>query len=405
MLLCCLLTLPLFAQQRDELETRRKTLIETIHRTDALLKRTKKTRATELDRFLTLKQQIAARRALIATVRTEIDAAAASETRTLAVIASLRADVVRLREEYAHLLRARYRQRRQPSQWLFLLSAAGINQAYRRYQYLRQYEERRRRQARLIGATQAVLTEKLATLAARRAEKEALLTEQEAQVQQLAVERDTRNRLLVSLGKDEQRLAAELRTQRADRKRLSGAIESLIRREMDRRRRAATRPTINPTPPSTPTAPPTTTASPPPAAGALSDDFRRRRGRLGWPVPNGVVVQGFGRQPHPTLPNIFVDNSGVDLRTPADAPVRAVFAGEVVDVTRVPGMQYTVLVRHGDYFTVYSHLVAPEVAAGETVTPRTALGRVYTDPQSNGGRLHFELWDGRRPLNPTHWLR
>ena len=400
-LVVLLLTLPALAQPRSALEEKRRALVADIARTDELLRSTKRTRAAELDRFLTLKQQIAARRALLATLRAEVSAVDASERRTLAVIDLLRTDVTRLRAEYARLLRAAYRQRRQRSHWLLLLSAGSLNQAYRRYRYLRQYEAYRRRQAQLLQDTQAMLSTKLRTLDARRVEKQALLAAQETQLARLATERDTRNRLLVSLGKDERRIAAELRTQRADRERLNGAIETLIRDQMADRRRRTTRP--GSTPPSPAPAPAGATA--PPVDAPLGNDFRRRRGRLAWPVANGVLTRGFGRRPHPTLPDIFVDNSGIDLRTPAAAPVRAVFAGEVVGVQFVPGMHYTVLVQHGDYYTVYSNLTAAAVAPGETVSAGHALGEVHTDPNTNGGTLHFELWQGRRKLDPTEWLR
>ena len=393
--LLVLLAGPAHGQDRAALERQRKALIAEIGRTDELLKSTRQTRAAELDRFLTLKKQIAARRALVATVQAEIAAVDAGEARTLAVIALLREDAARLRAEYARMLRAGYRQRLQQGKWLFLFSAAGTNQAYRRWQYLRQYEQRRRRQARLITDTEAVLAAKLATLAVRRTDKEALLAEQEAQVLRLAAERDTRNKLLVSLGKDEQRLTGALRDQRRSREALNGTIEGLIRDQMAAARRRATRPSG--------TAPGT---APLPAAGSdLSNDFRRSRGRLSWPVQNGLVVQAFGRQPHPTLPNIFVTNNGIDLRTDAGATARAVFAGEVVSVQFVPGLHYMVLLRHGTYYTVYSNLATTSVVAGESIATRTPVGTVHTDPQTNGAVLHFELWEQKRKTNPADWLR
>ena len=394
--LLVLLAIPAYGQDRAVLERQRKALIAEIGRTDELLKSTRQTRAAELDRFLTLKKQIAARRALVATVQAEIAAVDAGEARTLAVIALLREDAARLRAEYARMLRAGYRQRLQQGKWLFLFSAAGVNQAYRRWQYLRQYEQRRRRQARLIIDTEAVLAAKLETLAARRSDKEALLAEQEAQVARLAAERDTRNKLLVSLGKDERRLSSALRDQRQSREALNGTIETLIRDQMAAARRRATRPA----------AAAAAGIAPAPAAGsALSNDFRRSRGQLSWPVQNGLVIQAFGRQPHPTLPNIFVTNNGIDLRTDAGATVRAVFAGEVVSVQFVPGMHYMVLLRHGTYYTVYSNLATTSVAAGESITTRAPVGTVHTDPQTNSAVLHFELWEQKRKTNPADWLR
>ena len=385
-------------QNREALERQRKALIREIDQADELLRSTKQTRAAELDRFLTLKKQIATRQALVATVKREIAAVDAGEARTQAVIAALRTDVAALREEYARLLRTAYRQRLRQSKWLFLFGATGVNQVYRRWQYLRQYEAHRRRQARLIVATEAVLAEKLATLAVRRAEKQALLAEQESQVARLDAERATRNQLLASLGKDEQRLSAELTTRRADRERLNGTIETVIRAEMAAARRRRTRPAATGD----------AAAPAPPGPGAdvdLASDFRRSKGRLSWPVQNGLVVQPFGRQPHPTLPNIFVTNNGIDLRTNAAATARAVFAGEVMSVQFVPGMHYTVLVRHGDYFSVYSNLATTEVIARQRLDTRTPIGTVHTDPQTNSAVLHFELYEGKRRLNPTHWLR
>ena len=138
----------------------------------------------------------------------------------------------------------------------------------------------------------------------------------------------------------------------------------------------------------------------------LSDNFANNRGRLPYPVAGRhTIVSTFGEQQHQELKYVRTSNSGIDIQTSPGADARAVFNGEVTRVFVVPGYNNSVIVRHGNYLTVYSNLSQVYVKAGDRVSTRQAIGRIYSDPEDgNSTILHFQLWKEKTKLNPQPWL-
>jgi septal ring factor EnvC (AmiA/AmiB activator) len=136
----------------------------------------------------------------------------------------------------------------------------------------------------------------------------------------------------------------------------------------------------------------------------VSKEFQGNRGKLPWPVKNGIITGHFGRQPHPTIPNIEIVNNGIDIQTDQGAPVRSVFEGTVVGTQYVPGFDYMVILQHGDYYTVYSNLAELSVKKGDKVAIRQNIGKVSTDSKTNTSEVHFEIWKEKTRLNPQEWV-
>jgi len=378
------------AQQRKELETKRKKLIHEIDIATNLLNETKKNREATLDRFVTLQQQIRKRQQLIETLRAEIRFNDESIKRSANVANSLEEDVARLKEEYSAMIRAAYRQKLSRSALLFIFSASSMNEVFRRWQYLRQYNQYRQKQARLIIETEETLQAKIALLEKRKEEKQRLLISQEMQTKLLSQELKTKEQMLKSLKNDEARLATELETKEKLHRKLNIAIETIIHNEMARSKREAKK--TNPT------------ALPSIAEAALTTDFSRNKGNLPWPVKRGVITSYFGRQQHPTIKTIQITNNGIDIKTDRNATVQAVFSGTVVGTQYIPGYEYMVILQHGDYYTVYSNLKEVFVKKGKKVKTRQAIGKVSTNRRTNTSQLHFEIWQEKTRLNPTAWV-
>jgi murein hydrolase activator len=138
-----------------------------------------------------------------------------------------------------------------------------------------------------------------------------------------------------------------------------------------------------------------------PESAKLSSDFLGSRGSLPWPVSNGMVIEDFGN--HTIGRNVTTENNGVDIKTAAGSQVRAVFSGEVAAVQNISG-SYAILIRHGEYFTVYSNLKSVNVSRGQKVSLKQNIGIVITDPIDNTTEVHFEVRKGATPLNPSSWL-
>ena len=397
-----LVTVAGFAQQsRKELEEKRKKLLRDIEQTSSLLQQTKQDKAATLSRYVTLQKQISKRQQLVETLQEEMSFLLNNIERTATVVVDLNDDIERLKSEYVKIARHAYRQKLTHSNWLFLFSAKSFNDAFRRWQYLRQYDRYRQRQARLILDTQQTLLDKIKALEDRKLEKERLLSTEQRQSRMLGMEMQAKNQLLEELKGDEARLARDLEGKQAAANKLNKAIEKVIREEMERIRReersaAAAASAATPGKAVKPTATP--------EVASISSEFQGNRGKLPWPVKNGVITGHFGRQPHPSIPNIEIVNNGIDIQTDEGAPVRAVFEGTVVGTQFIPGFDYMVILQHGSYYTVYSNLEEVSVKKGDKVTIRQAIGKVSTDRKTNTSEVHFEIWKEKTRLNPQEWV-
>lgn len=401
LLLLFVAALGIAQQSRKELEDKRKKLLRDIEQTSNLLKQTKQDKEATLSRYVTLQKQISKRQQLVETLQAEMSYLLNNIERTATVVVALNDDTERLKVEYGEIARHAYRQRLLHSKWLFLLSAKNFNDAFRRWQYLRQYDRYRQRQAKLIMETQQVLVDKIKSLEERKKEKESLLGSEKRHSQMLTIEMDTKNRLLETLKGDESRLAHDLESKQAAATKLNNAIEKVIREEMERiRREERSAAASSSKAPVGKTAEPTAT----PEVASISKEFQNNKGSLPWPVKNGIITGYFGRQPHPTIPNIEIVNNGIDIRTDEGAQVRSIFEGTVVGTQFIPGFDYMVILQHGSYYTVYSNLESVSVKKGDKVAIRQTLGKVSTNGKTNTSEVHFEIWKEKTRLNPQDWV-
>ncbi len=388
LVLACVLPTLLAGQSRSELEARRKALEKKIRQTSKILEETRANKAAALEQVSTLRQQIRQREELIAILHQEIELIESRLARTTDVVNALQDDLDRLKDEYGRMLRLAWRQKLQYSDLLFLFSATSFNQLLLRWQYLKQYENYRQRQSELIASTRETLAQKMQLLEQRRRDKQALLRQAERQAQLLQYEMREHEALLANLESDEARLLRQLETQRRDREKLNHAIEAYIREEMTRREERLRREEDEKNT----------------AETASGTAFEKLKGRLPWPA-EGAVVRPFGRHPHPSLPQVVVENNGIDIRTTKGSAVRAVHDGVVVATSFVPANNYMVLVSHGSWFTVYANLEAVRVEKDQPVKAGQVLGQVAVNPANETSVLHFELWKGKQKQDPEQWLR
>ncbi|MGB1217380.1 MAG: murein hydrolase activator EnvC family protein, partial [Saprospiraceae bacterium] len=274
------------------------------------------------------------------------------------------------------------------SNLLFLFSSSNFNDIYKRWQYLKQYDQYRKNQAARIVETQKSLERKITLQAERKSEKEKLLATEEETLVQLKSEMGEKDRLLKKLKSKERQLRGDIKKEKEQHEQLNTEIESIIKGEMTRRRESNRNAKI--------------TRTPVVDLSEKTKNFRGKRGRLPWPLDYGIVSSHFGKQAHPTIPDIQIDNSGVDIMSKPSAIVKPVFSGTVVAVRYVSGSDYLVIVQHGEYYTLYSQLEDHFVKKDDKVTRETSLGILGNDKRPE---LHFEVWRNNIRLNPSDWLK
>ncbi|MCB2221481.1 MAG: peptidoglycan DD-metalloendopeptidase family protein [Bacteroidetes bacterium] len=382
----------LFGQdEKSKLQENKKKIEEEIKYNSKLLDETKKTKTTTLNQLVILKKQISDRERLIDNLNEEIRTTNHQIELNNEILADLKRDLLNLKEEYAQMIYYAYKNRNSFDRLMFVFSSHDFNQAYRRIKYFQQYTAYRETQAELITQTQNEISLTIEELEVFRNQKFTLLAKQEEERDKLNQERDQQNRAYQSLSRKEKELAATIKAKEKAAKKLQSEIEKIIAEEI---RLASEK--------SGTTA--TGTFALTPDEMELSANFLQNQGGLPWPVERGIISSTFGEHPHPVLKQVKTKNNGIDILTDEGMEARAIFGGEVTRVMSIPNYNYVVMIRHGEYLTVYSNLVEVYVTRGQKIETKQTLGKIYTDIKDLKTELHFEIWKGKTLLNPEGWL-
>ena len=387
-------------RKQKELEQQRKKKEQEIALTKKLLSQTQNEKKKSLNQLRILNKQIGMREALIQTVNQELEGVDIQ-------IFSKREDVEEIlqnleirKQEYAEMVYLAYKSKRVFDPLTFVLSASSFHQAARRIEFLRSLSASRTVQMDLIRQSQQKLEAELAQLEAIRIEKSDLLNKKEVEKTELETDKNEENALVGNLKKKEKELRKDLAAKQKAARKLNEAINRIIKEELERARKEEEerRKRENKGKKKT------TELAMTPEAAALSANFTSNKGKLPWPVESGFVIRSFGEHRHPTLPNVKTVNNGIDIVTSDGANARAVFQGEVRAIFNVPGMQNAVMINHGEFFTVYTHLETVTVKKGDKVSTKQSLGKVYKDPDDGKSIVHFELWKGNAKQDPETWI-
>jgi len=373
-----------FAQTKEELEKKKANLSKEIKYNNKLLKETQKNKQLSLSQLLILNKKIANRQELISTIHVEIRLLNNRIEENHSLIEAMENDIQKLKDEYAKMIYYAYKNRNNYNRLMFFFSSKDFNQAYKRLKYYQQYTKYRQTQAELIKKTQLLLNERLVDLETRKAEKLNLLGYEHTEKKVLSAEKKEQQNVFRGLQKKQKELQDEIKKKRQEASRLKKAIERIIEEEIKIKGKNYFALT--------------------PEARALSNSFAGNKGKLPWPVLKGTITSYFGEHPHPVLKKVTVKNNGIDFSTTSGATARSVFEGEVTKVMIILGAGKAVMIRHGEYITIYAQLKEVFVKSGDKVKTKQEIGSVITDDSSGKTELHFELWKRREILNPSHWI-
>lgn len=431
--------------QRDDrkvkLERQKIRLQDEIELANKILLETRNTKKLSLINVETVEQKLRLRQNLINTLDRETEMLNRESAKLQMDIDTLEAQVAQLKDDYAEMIRQARKSSDNYSRLMFILSSRDFNQALRRLEYLKQYSEYRRRQVEEIKQKEADLSDKLVELNRQKIKKEVLKAQMQDERNKLIAERNEQQQAIASLSEKESEITKELTEKQVQAKKLENEIQRIIAAEIRRAKEAAIRRGIedeakslglisgkdfssrttnraledliakkkaelkaaNKPVAAKPTAP-ASSYKLTPEATKLAAGFAANKSLLPWPVERGLVVQGFGPYRHPIAKSVVMNNNGIDIATEKGSKARAAFSGEVSKVIRVPGGAITIIVSHGNYFTIYQNLAEVYVKSGDKVTAKQELGLVYTDPTEGKTILHFELWKETQMLDPQPWL-
>ncbi len=372
-----------YAQKsKAQLQKEKQENLAKIAEAEKILSETKGKKQNTLGQLSALNQRIKAQEDLINSIRNEMLYLNDEIEENNAIIESLSNDLKNLKKEYAAMVYAASKANRNHNKLTFLFSAKSFNQFLMRLKYMQQYGEVRKKQAEQIVKVQDILSDQIAIIQGKVSEKNVLLSESVQENRSLEDLKKNQNSLVTNLQKQENKLKKDLDDRKNAVAKLDKLINDIIKAEIERAKLAE--------------------KSDADAGIKLANDFADNKTKLPWPV-SGFISQKFGKQNHPVLKGIVMNNTGVNIQTKENEKVKAIFNGDVRTVAFVPLLGNTVLISHGDYFTVYAGLKDVFVKTGQKVTLGQELGSILTN-RDGVSELKFEVRQSAKALDPLLWL-
>ena len=405
-------TLSVSAQidEKEKLEQRKEQLQRELSEAKTKLQNEKKKEKSVLKEIAGQEAQIKISEKIISTIAKQTRILDDNIYLTQIEINKLNRDLKIMKEDYAKMMVKSYKSRSEQSRIMFVLSSNSFLQAYKRVQYMKQYAGYRKRQAEEIKIKQARLGVAVTSLQTNKKEKEVVIVEKTKIKEEHEKLKQEKEKTAKLIQKDKKKIAAEIAKMDKERKAIDKKIKKMINDAIaaeNKKRKAEQAAAAKKSGSTTPvkTTPVSSTKIELTPEGKLSSDsFKANKGRLPWPVAKGYISTGYGDVPHPDYKNIVIHNSGIEITTDPGSSAMAVFSGEVsgVQVSQTTNT-YTILVRHGDFFTAYSNLSSVSVSVGNKVSAKQVLGKIKTNAKGNSV-LKFVINQNTTVLNPKSWI-
>ena len=303
-------------------------------------------------------------------------------------IADLEVDLKKLKDEYSKILYSSYKKRSSEMKLMFLFASDDINQAFRRFQYFKQYSKYRKEQANKIVSLQEEISNNIDSLDKRKIEKQNVVKENQSVRKTLNQDRIQQNKMYNNLLKDQKNYAVEIQEKEKQARLIDNEIQKLIRLAIAESNNNNNSSNFALTP----------------EGRLISSNFQSNKGRLPWPVREGVITRRFGTQPHPVVRTTTINSNGISIATSANSIAYSVFEGEVLSVYGFSGGNPGVLIRHGKYISNYQNLSSIFVKKGDKVMANDEIGIVFTNESTGKTVLKFNIFNELKPENPTIWL-
>ncbi len=409
---------------QKDLKNKQKKLNDDIKQLNSQLSQTKANKKSQINTIVVINTKIKVREELISTINSELAGINSSIKQNVNEINALKANLEKLKREYAKMIYFAQRNQDSYTKIMFLFSSGDFNQAYMRIKYFQQYTAFRKKQANEIVNTQKQLTSKLNELEGQRDEKNQLLGNEKEEKTQLDSEKNEQEIVLSELQKQEKELKGELEKKKRDAESLQMAIKKLIQDEIKRKldesikiatekiakaekldkmkndvkvkKEAKTTAEIKDI--EKKAVAPELTAE----AEALGNDFVSSRGKLPWPVSKGVICQPYGEYEHPAIKGFIMNNNGVEICSTKGSQARSVFGGEVTSIAIAPTGGKLIIIRHGEYLSVYMNIGEVFVKQGDKVTIKQVLGTILDEDGKTS--MNLQIWKGQKTMDPTGWL-
>ena len=419
-LILSIIVLPfnLYSQDRNKLEKEKIKLEKEIASMNKILNETKKTKKMSTSELRVLEKKIAQRKKLIKNINSQMGMLNNEIKSTQQSIGELCKEIAVLKESYAQMLRYAQKNKTNTDKLLFIFSSKDYKEAYQRYIFFRQFGDLQKEKLTQIQSKTNELSKRTNELELKRNNQEKLLQQELKNSNALDKEKKEKQKTVNQLQKKEKQLAKNLQDKQKQVKKLQQQIDNAIAAEVKKQQELAAKKKKQMEAKSTSgnskevaankaaieTAKKKNyTIATTPEEVALSSSFEANKGKLPWPTSQGVIVSQYGVHKHPEVKGAVIENKGIDIRTTKGSSVRSIFKGEVSRIAKGPNGLLVVIIRHGEYMSVYANLKSVSVKNGQKVDTKQTIGIVSTN-EDGVSEYKFQIFKGTHHLNPSIWL-
>lgn len=378
--------------KQKALEAERQQKLREIKQINALLFSNKKEQKSVITLIEDINYKISVRKNLIRITNEQANLLTREINSNQKEITSLRAQLQELKDDYAAMIVKSYKSKSEQSRIMFLLSSENFKQAYKRLQYFKQYTDYQKEQGEAIKAKTEELQELNIKLTQQKKDKQKLIEENRVAKRKLEDELKNREVLMASIKSDMSKFNAQIKKKRQEVRELDKEIDRLIKEAIATSNKKAGKKTS------------TGKFVLTPEARRLASNFESNKGKLGWPVSRGVIKGKFGRQRSLTDNTVTQNYKSIYIATEENAEVKSVFNGEVSGILVVKNGNPAVMIRHGNYLSVYMNMSKIYLKKGDKVTTGQAIGQVFTNRIKGETLLGFRIYKNDQVINPEPWL-
>ena len=386
LLLIVLLSSSLSSQTKQDLENQKKQIQQDIKKIELKLKTNSKQKKLIVSNAEDINYKIKLQQNLINNINSQLNLILREIDRNENRLSDLKQRELILKDELSKMLLSAYKKKSNLNKLMFVFSSTSFQQAYKRIQYFKQYANFQNKTLSKIKINSDDIKNVIIVLDSQKINKKLLIDENEEIKKDLSIEYTGLNNLIAEVNKNQKRYSAEIKQKQKLTREIDKKIQRLIEEALAKAKKKDGRFELTE------------------EAKLISKNFNANKGKLPSPVIRGSVVLGFGKQPHPIVKTTTIQSNGVRIRTSSDVEARTIFNGEVYSIIKSKNNTHTILIQHGNFFTVYKNLSDIYVKKGDKLKTKDSIGKIATDPLNGQTILSFSIFNNGIPQNPRFWI-
>lgn len=386
LLLIVLISSSVSSQTKQDLENQKKQIQEDIKKIELKLKTNSKQKKLIVSNAEDINYKIKLQQNLINNINSQLNLILREIDRNENRLSDLKQRELILKDELSKMLLSAYKKKSNLNKLMFIFSSTSFQQAYKRIQYFKQYANFQSKTLSKIKINSNDIKNVIVVLDSQKTNKKLLIDENEEIKRDLSIEYTGLNNLIAEVNKNQKRYSAEIKQKQKLTREIDKKIQRLIEEALAKAKKKDGRFELTE------------------EAKLISKNFNANKGKLPSPVIRGSVVLGFGKQPHPIVKTTTIQSNGVRIRTSSDVEARTIFNGVVYSIIKSKNNTHTILIQHGNFFTVYKNLSDIYVKKGDKLKTKDSIGKIATDPLNGQTILSFSIFNNGVPQNPRFWI-